>query len=162
MPKVLVLYDSKTGNTRKMAYAIAKGARSLRQVSVELKRVDQTTLNDLRKADGIVIGSPTYYGEMSAKTKALIDKSVRIHGRLEGKVGAAFTSSGNVASGAETKLMSIIQAMFIHGMIVQGLSEGQHYGPAVVGSPKKNNLNVCMRFGERVARLVLALHGSQR
>lgn len=158
MARVLVLYDSKTGNTRRMAYAIAQGAKSARQVAVKLKRVDQTTINDLRKADGIVIGSPTYYGEMSAKTKDLIDKSVKIHGQLEGKVGAAFTSSGGVASGAETTIISIIQAMLIHGMIVQGDSKGQHYGAAVVGSPKKNSLNTCKRFGQRFSKLVVAVH----
>jgi len=162
MPKVLVLYDSKTGNTRRMAYAVAEGARSIKQVSVDLKRVDRANLADLRGAHGIIIGSPTYYGQMSAKTKALIDKSVRIHGSLEGKVGAAFTSSGATASGAETTLLSIIESMLIHGMILQGRSERQHYGVAAVGPPKKGDLRLCKKLGQRVSKLVVTLYDSNR
>jgi len=156
-PKILVVYDSKTGHTEKMAFAVAEGAKKVKGISVNVKKVDQTDLEDLLNADGIIMGSPTYYGEMSAKLKALIDKSVEIHGKLEGKVGAAFTSSGGTASGAETTLLSILQAMLVHGMIIQGSAHSKHYGAAAVGSPKEEELKVCRELGKRTANLVKKL-----
>jgi NAD(P)H dehydrogenase (quinone) len=94
---------------------------------------------------------------MSGKLKTLIDQSVKIHGKLDGKVGAAFTSSGGNASGAETTLLSIVQAMLIHGMIVQGRSDDKHYGAAAVGSSDDKDLQSCKDLGKRVATLVTRL-----
>ena len=155
--KVLVIYDSGTGNTEKMAHAVAEGARQVKSAEVVLKKVDDATLNDLEWADAILVGSPTYYGQMSAKIKAFFDKSVEIHGKLEGKVGAAFTSSGGTATGAETTLLSIIEAMLIHGMIVQGRAENKHYGAAAVEAPNKEELKICRELGKRTAKLALKL-----
>jgi NAD(P)H dehydrogenase (quinone) len=157
MAKILVVYDSKTGNTEKMASAIAGGARQVRGVRVDVKKVENTTLEDLQVADGIILGSPTYYGDMSGKLKEFIDKSVKIHGKLEGKVGAAFTSSGGTASGAETTMLSILQAMLVHGMIVQGRSDDKHYGAAAVGTPLKRDIELCRALGKKVANLVTRL-----
>jgi len=153
----LIVYDSRTGHTEKTASGVAQGARQVSGVNVIVKQVDQTNIKDLLSADGIIIGSPTYYGQMSAKVKALIDKSNEIHGELEGKVGAAFTSSGGTASGAETTLISIVEAMLVHGMIVQGNPHSKHYGAAVVGSPSDKELKFCRELGERTARLVMKL-----
>jgi len=155
--KILVVYDSRTGNTEKMALAIAEGAKQIKATKVLVKKVNQTSLEDLLEADGIIMGSPTYYGQMSAKLKALIDKSVKIHGKLEGKVGAAFTSSGGTATGAETTLLSILQSMLVHGMVVQGRAHDKHYGAAAVGSPREKNLKSCKELGKRVANLVAKL-----
>jgi NAD(P)H dehydrogenase (quinone) len=91
---------------------------------------------------------------MSAKLKALIDESVQVHKQLTGKVGGAFTSSGGTASGAETTLLSIVQAMLIHGMIVQGRADDKHYGVAVTGTPTKEDLEECETLGRSVAALV--------
>jgi NAD(P)H dehydrogenase (quinone) len=157
MTKILVVYDSKTGNTEKMAFAIAEGAKQTKGVKVMVKRVEQTSVEDFLDVDGIIMGSPTYYGQMSAKLKALIDESVKIHGKLEGKVGAAFTSSGGTATGAETTLMSILQAMLVHGMIVQGRADDKHYGAATVGSPREKELESCKMLGKKVAKLVTRL-----
>lgn len=108
-------------------------------------------------ADGIIMGSPTYYGQISAKLKALIDESVKIHGELEGKVGATFTSSGGTATGAETTLLSIINVMLVHGMIVHGRAEDKHYGAAAVEKPNKKELEYCRELGKRTATLVKKL-----
>jgi NAD(P)H dehydrogenase (quinone) len=158
MPKILVVYDSKSGNTETMALAVAKGAEKAGDLEVTVKRAEQTTNSDLLAADGIIMGSPTYFGQMSAKLKALIDESVQVHKQLTGKVGGAFTSSGGTASGGETTLMSIVQAMLIHGMIVQGRADDKHYGVAVTGAPKKKDLAECEKLGERVSSLVLKLN----
>ncbi|MEM3704286.1 MAG: NAD(P)H-dependent oxidoreductase [Candidatus Bathyarchaeia archaeon] len=157
MVKILIVYDSKTGNTEKMAFAVAEGAKQVEGVEVVIKKVDQTSLEDLLAADGIIMGSPTYYGQMSAKLKALIDESVKIHGKLEGKVGAAFTSSGGTATGAETTLLSILNAMLIHGMLIQGRADNKHYGAAAVESPNKMELSHCRKLGKRTAILVKKL-----
>ena len=117
--QILIIYDSKTGNTEKMAFAVAEGVKEVEGVDVVVKRADKTSNEDLLKAYGIIVGSPTYYGQMSGKIKTMFDKSVEIHGKLEGKVGAAFTSSGGAASGAETTIISILQAILDHGMIIQ-------------------------------------------
>jgi NAD(P)H dehydrogenase (quinone) len=157
MAKILVVYDSKTGNTEKMAFAVAEGAKQIKGVKVIVKRVEQASVEDFLGVDGIIMGSPTYYGQMSAKLKALIDESVKIHGKLEGKVGAAFTSSGGTATGAETTLLSILQAMLVHGMIVQGRSDDKHYGAAAVDSPREKELKSCKKLGKRVAKLIKKL-----
>lgn len=108
-------------------------------------------------ADGIILGSPCYFGQMSAKMKGFIDRSLSVYRKLDGKVGAAFTSSGSSASGAETTLLSIIQAMLIHGMIVMGRSEGMHYGAASVGLPDSKVIDNCINLGYKVANTVARL-----
>lgn len=157
MAKILVVYDSKTGHTEKMAFAVAEGTKQVKGIDVAVKKASETINEDLLNADGIIVGSPTYYGQMSAKVKKLFDKSVKIHGELEGKVGGAFTSSGGIASGAETTLLSILQAMLIHGMIIQGNAKTQHYGAASVGSPRDKDIKICRALGKRVANLVTKL-----
>ena len=158
MPKILVVYDSKSGNTETMALSVAKGAERAGDLEVTVKKAEETTNSDLLAADGIIMGSPTYFGQMSAKLKTLVDESVKVHKKLKGKVGGAFTSSGGTASGAETTLLSILQAMLIHGMIVQGRADDKHYGVAVTGTPKKRDLAECEKLGKSVAALVLKLN----
>jgi NAD(P)H dehydrogenase (quinone) len=151
---LLIIYDSGTGNTEKMAFAVAEGVKKV-TTAVTVKKADETTMDDLLEADGIIIGSPTYYGQMSAKVKDLFDKSVKIHGKLTGKVGAAFTSSGGTATGAETTLISIVEAMLIHGMVIQGRADSKHYGAASVGAPDKKSEDICRQLGERTAALTV-------
>jgi NAD(P)H dehydrogenase (quinone) len=157
MVMILIVYDSRTGNTEKLALAVADGAKQVKGIMVEVKKVDQTKLENLLEADGIIMGSPTYYGLMSSKLKAFIDESVKIHGKLEGKIGAAFTSAGGTASGAETTLLSITQAMLVHGMIVQGRSDDKHYGATAVGTPNEKDVESCKKLGKKVAVLATKL-----
>jgi len=157
MPKILVVYDSGSGKTETMALAVAKGANFEGNIEVTVKKAVQTKNADLLEADGIIMGSPTYFGQMSAKLKTLIDDSIKVHTNLTGKVGGAFTSCGGNASGGETTLLSIVQAMLIHGMIIQGRADDKHYGVAVTGSPKKEDLTECEELGERVAKLIIKL-----
>lgn len=156
MVKVLIIYYSETGNTKEMAEFVKKGVEN-EKVEVELKKVEETNIEDLRKADGIIIGSPTYYGTLAAPIKKLIDESVKYHGELVGKVGGAFTSSANIGGGNETTILSILEAFLIHGMIIQGSSNGDHYGPVSIGKPNKRAERECEELGRRVASLVLKL-----
>lgn len=159
MPKILIIYYSRTGNTKKMAELIHEGAVSEKGVDVEIKNIESVKVDELLKADGIIIGSPTYYGTMSWEVKKLFDDSIKFHGGLDGKVGAAFSSSGNVAGGNETTIMDIIKAMLIHGMIVYGDPVGDHYGPVALSAPDDRAKKGCIRLGQRVAILVKKLKG---
>ncbi|MGA2192750.1 MAG: NAD(P)H-dependent oxidoreductase [Nitrospirota bacterium] len=156
MPKVLILYYTRTGNTEKMARLVEEGVKAGGAEAI-LKPVTDATLEDLQSADGIIIGSPTYYGLPAAEIIKLIDDSVKLHGRLEGKIGAAFSSSANIGGGNETVIMAIIQAMLIHGMVVQGIPKGDHYGPVSIGAPDDRVGRQCRILGERVARLTKKL-----
>lgn len=158
MAKVLVVYYSRTGNTERMAQLIAEAIQA-EGVEVECKRVAETSVDDLLAADGIAMGSPTYYGTMAWELKKLIDESVAQHGELDGKVGAAFSSSGVLGGGNETTVLDILHTMLIHGMIVQGDAQGSHYGPVALGRPNEVSEASCKRFGRRLATLVKKLAG---
>lgn len=155
MAKVLILYYSRTGNTKKMAELIAEGARTEKGVEVQVRSVEDVKVEELPHFDGIVVGSPTYYGAMAAEVKKFLDESVKLHGKLDGKVGGAFSSSGNIAGGNETTIMGILQALLIHGMVVQGMSEGDHYGPVAIGRPDERSKKLCREYGRRIVKLVL-------
>ena len=154
MVNVVVIYYSKTGNTKAMAEEVAKGAKDS-GADVRLKSVEEATLNDLLWAHGIVIGSPTYFGLPSAQVKKFLDESVKVRGKLEGKVGAAFSSSYHRAGGRETTMLAILQAMLIHGMIVCGdpLSTGGHYGAVANGPPDEQAKRECYELGKRIAKI---------
>ena len=157
MARLLISYYSRSGNTRKMAEKIREGAESVEGVAVALKKIKETTLDDLLHADGIVLGSPTFFGVMAAEAKDLIDRSVKYFGKMIGKVGGAFTSSGGIGGGNETTIVSILQAWLIHGMVVQGFQKGSHYGPVAVGAPDDRAEEECLRYGRQVAELTKKL-----
>ena len=156
--KMLVLYDSRSGNTEAMAYAVAEGMES-EGVEVEVKKVDEASVDELPEVDGIILGSPVYYGLPSAKIKEFIDASVKYHGKLDGKVGGAFASSGGTHTGAETTIIALTEALLVHGMVVQGTSGTNHYGAASVGTPDEDDSNNCRKMGVRLAKLAKKLHG---
>ena len=76
---------------------------------------------------------------------------------LKGKVGGAFSSARNVGGGNETTITDILNALLIHGMIVQGEPKGDHYGPVAINAPDERALKCCQRLGENVANLVKKL-----
>ena len=156
MAKVLVTYYSQSGNTEKMAKKIEETIRK-EGIETDLKKVTDVKAQDLLKYEGIVIGSPTYYGSMAWQVKKLFDESVVFHSKLKGKVGGAFSSAANVGGGNETTIEDMLNAFLIHGMIVQGEPKGDHYGPVSVGAPDARSLKCCERLGQNVANLVKKL-----
>lgn len=156
MAKALVIYYSRSGNTKKMAESVAEGIKK-EGVEALLADVKQVEPEDLLKYDAIIIGSPTYYGTMSAEIKALFDKSVKFHGKLDGKIGAAFSTSANIAGGNETTILDILNAMLIHGMIIQGDAQGDHYGAVAIGAPDARATKQAIRMGSRIAKLTKKL-----
>ena len=156
MAKALVIYYSRTGNTKKMAESVAEGIKN-EGMEVVIKEVKDVDAGELLKYDAIAIGSPTYYGTMAAQIKELFDDSVKFHSKLEGKVGAAFASSANVGGGNETTILDILNAMLIHGMIIQGDPQGDHYGAVAIDVPDSRATKQCVRLGSRIAKLVKRL-----
>ena len=160
MAKVLIVYYSQTGHTEKMANAVEEAVKE-EGIEVVKKRVEDVQVDELLEFDGIIIGSPTYYGIMAWPIKKLIDESVKFHGKLAGKVGAAFSSSANIGGGNETVILSILEALLIHGMIVQGEPKGDHYGPVAINEPDERALKGCKRLGQSVANLVKRLEAAR-
>ena len=156
MAKALVVYFSNSGHTKRMAEAIAEGVGEAK-VSVTVVEVAKAKAADLSGADAVILGSPTYYGTMAAEMKEFVDKSVSLHGKLAGKVGGAFSSSGMLGGGNETTVMSILEALLIHGMVVVGNAKIAHYGPVAVGAPDKTALDECKAYGRRIGELTLKL-----
>ena len=157
--KILVLYFSKGGNTRKLAEAVAQGVDGLDGVEAVLKTCEQVSKDDFLGAKGIVAGSPVYFGGMAAELKLVFDGFVSTRRKMEGKVGAAFTTSGDATGGKETTLMGILQAFMIYGMVVTGdpMAATGHYGTACVGAPDEKTLENGRLLGRRVGELALKL-----
>lgn len=155
--QVLVLYFSKGGNTRRLAESIASGVESVEGVEALLKTTDEVSKDDFVDSAGVIAGSPVYFGVMAAELKKVFDEFVSVRKKMENKVGAAFATSGDATGGKETTMMSIIQCLFIYGMIVVGdpMSATGHYGTACVGAPDAATLENGEKLGKRVAELCL-------
>jgi len=151
--KVLVIYYSRGGTTKKMAEVISQ-AISEEGASVKLASLGEISPKELLDYDGIIVGSPTYYGSMSFEVKKLFDETVEFHGKLDGKVGGAFSSSANIGGGNETTVLAILKAMLIHGMIIQGDPKGDHYGPVAIGDVDSRCRSNCLRFAKRFITLL--------
>lgn len=159
--QILVLYFSQGGNTRKLAEAIAKGVSEVEGVSAVLKNTDEVTKEDFVNSEGIIAGSPVYFGLMAAQLKKIFDEFIGVRKKMEGKIGAAFATSADPSGGKETTMMSIIQTMLIYGMVIVGdpMSATGHYGVSCVGAPDGNSEENGMKLGQRVAELAKKLGG---
>ena len=157
MPKVLVLYYSSYGHIETMANAVAEGARAT-GATVDVKRVPETAPEDVARAahfkldqaapiatiaelanyDAIIVGTGTRFGRMSSQMAAFLDQAGGLWatGALNGKVGAAFTSTASQHGGQETTLFSIITNLLHFGMTIVGLPyshQGQMTLDEIVG-----------------------------
>lgn len=154
--KVLVIYYSRSGNTKEVAELIAQFIKG-QEIEVDIAEVESFEVKKLLDYDGIIAGSPTYYGTLAAPLKKLFDDSVVFHGKLDGKIGAAFSTSANLAGGNETTVLSILEAMLIHGMVIQGDHKGDHYGPVAVGKIDSRTQDNCQRLAQRFVKLLKAV-----
>jgi NAD(P)H dehydrogenase (quinone) len=164
--RILITYSSRTGHTAALAKAVEEGA--LRHVGtlVTLKPVAEVSCAELKVADALVVGSPVYWSNMSAEVKAFFDRFTTECGFLppafpmRDKVGAAFVTGGEVSSGKEVALLTILAAMLGNRMIV--VSEGQALGAtATTGDGKAplapEALDEGRRLGARVVAVALDL-----
>jgi NAD(P)H dehydrogenase (quinone) len=158
---VLILYYSKSGNTRKFADLVAEGVKSVSGLDAVMKSTQEVTKDDFVNAAGIIAGSPVYFGLMAADLKRVFDEFVGVRKQMENKVGAAFATSGFWAGGNETTIISIIQCMLIYGMIIVGdpMSATGHYGAASVAAPDEKAADTARKLGARVGELCKKLGG---
>jgi len=169
--QVLVVYDSLMGNTEQMAQAVAKGVRRVAGAAVVVKKIDQLGRDDLVAADGIVIGAPTYYGNIPGKMKAAMDLwSWKWKVDLTDKAGGAFATGGGQMGGKEHVAVSLLLFMINNRMVVAGPlyedAEGDD-GWAEIGAgamtgpldPRvgEQELDSAHRLGERIARLAVRM-----
>ncbi|MCA1742971.1 MAG: NAD(P)H-dependent oxidoreductase, partial [Desulfovibrionales bacterium] len=128
--QILILYFSKSGNTKKLAQAIAQGVERVEGAKAVLKSTAEVTKDDFQNASGVIAGSPVYFGIMAADMKRVFDEFISLRKKMEGKVGAVFATSGDPTGGKETTMFSMIQAMMIYGMVIVGdpMSATGHYG----------------------------------
>jgi len=159
--QILVLYFSKSGNTRKLAEAIARGVEEVEGVKAVLKKTSEVAKEDFSASEGVIAGSPVYFGLMAAELKKIFDDFVGVRKKMEGKIGAVFATSGDPTGGKETTMMSMIQTLLIYGMVIVGdpMSATGHYGVACVGEPDTKTEENGMKLGNRVAELAKKLRG---
>jgi NAD(P)H dehydrogenase (quinone) len=157
--QVLVLYHSRTGNTKRLAEEIAKGVSEIEGISPLLRSAKEVTKEDFLNSEGIIAGSPVYFGTMAAELKEVFDKFIGVRKQMENKIGAAFATSADPTGGKETTIMSILQALLIYGMIIVGdpMDATGHYGVACSGKPDDKTLENARKLGRRVASLIKAL-----
>jgi NAD(P)H dehydrogenase (quinone) len=200
--KILVVYYSLYGHVHRMAEAEAEGARSVSGVEVDIRLVPETlsrevlvkmgaseslaaqshipvcTIAELGQADAILFGTPTRFGNVCGQMRQFLDATGGLwaKGALVGKVGGVFTSSNTQHGGQETTIISLIQTLLHHGMVVAGLPyacEGQSrtdeitgcspYGASTVAGsdgtrfPSDNELAGARFQGAYVARLARKL-----
>ena len=150
--RLLIAYYTGGGNTERMAEGIGKGAEG-EGVDVEIKRIESCSLEDLANADGIVVGSPTYFSNVAWQVKKLIDESIALYRKahqLEGKVGGCFTSSGTRRDGKDCIKMLELAFGFHHRMkVVPGIIRASGDSEAEVSE-------MCRRYGAKIARKILS------
>ena len=144
MPKLLILYDSQTGNTERMAEAVAEGARTVAGVEVEIKYYARP--EELAEADAIIFGSPTYYHEMTLPIKQMLEETAKAAINLQGKIGAAFGSYGWSGEAPE-QVLEILQNKF--RMKIMGQPPIN-----VLYEPKPEQLEACKKLGKSMAQQI--------
>jgi len=203
--KVLVVYYSMYGHTYLMAQAIAEGVQSVDGIESVLRRVQELeivdkiidkneaagkvrdqqkdvpvcSLDDLREADGVIFGSPTRYGNMTAQMKQFIDSTADLwmNGQLEGKPAGVFTSTASTHGGQETTLLTMMTPLIHLGMIIVGVPYsvpgmihteargGTPYGPTTIAGPQgelqptAEDVAIAKAHGKRVAEITVKLRG---
>ena len=152
--QVLILYFSKSGNTKKLAENIANGVTASGAEAV-VRTTAEVTKDDFLNAAGVIAGSPVYFGVMAGELKKIFDEFVATRRQMENKVGAAFATGNHHTGGKETTMFSIIQCMMIYGMIIVGdpMDASGHYGAACTGMPDKTAGDDGFKLGKRVAEL---------
>ena len=195
--KLLVLYHSSYGHTETLAYAMAHGVRAVEDIRVTVKRVPELMPDDVMTAagmkveqpapvaepaelaeyDGIILGTPTRFGNMSSQMRYFLDQTGPLWaaGALIGKVGSVFTST-STGGGTETTIVSVHHTMIHHGMVIVGLpysapdlpdiSEvrgGSPYGAGTISAPdgsrtpSQKELNLASFQGHHVAKITKKL-----
>lgn len=195
MQTILILYYSRYGATQAMAEWIARGVENVAGVEARLRTVPSVspetlvaspaipatgalyaTLKDVRECHGVILGSPTRFGNMAAPLKYFLDTTAQewFNGSLIGKPAAVFTSTASLHGGQESTLLSMMLPLLHHGMLITGIpysesdlthtqTGGTPYGASHVAGPDSNlplsehESRLCLALGQRVAQLAAKL-----
>jgi NAD(P)H dehydrogenase (quinone) len=117
---ILVTYFSQTGKTAQLADAVVRGAKSVNNVQVILKQIQQTTKEDLLKADAIIIGSPVYNANPASEVLKFIEGWPFEGSPMKNKIGAVFVTGGGISAGEELAQVNLLHSMLIYGMVIVG------------------------------------------
>jgi len=192
-PRILILFYSKTGHMLKMARSIAKdveasGAELRLRKAAELaprEVIDNTpewkaiysqmsdipdaVVDDLVWMDGLIVGTPTRFGNMAAPMRNFWDQSGKLwmEGTLIGKTVSAFSSAEMVHGGQEATLLSMYPTFMAHGMIIVGIpgnvkelyKSGSYYGALSSGEPNDTDLVVARHMADRLVEITRKLRG---
>jgi NAD(P)H dehydrogenase (quinone) len=172
--RVLIVFDTRTGNTERFAGAVAEGARRVEGVDVILKKTSDVLDEELAGADGILIGSPVHWGNLSSATKAFLD---RLGGVLRSKeelgpgsrsrirAGGAFVTGGSISSGKDLARLGVIASLLDMRFVIVGGEDEEGFGTlgaqaTTGGAPPpldEGELDDGRRFGERFSTITLRL-----
>ncbi len=165
--RILIAYHSRTGNTEKMADGVAQGVKRVTGAAAIVKKAADVTKADLESADGIILGCPTYYGNIPGEMKVVIDDwSWKMKVDFTDKAGGAFATAGGEVGGQQHVVISLLLFMIHNRMVVAGPlyrndktgSVWAETGAAAVTGPldpgiSEAELDGAHRLGERIARL---------
>lgn len=154
--KISILYFSQTGNTKRMANAIAEGANKVNGIhakTISISDIDATYLKD---SSCIILGTPTHYTSMSSEVKTWLDHESAKY-NLPGKLGGAFATEAYVHGGADLAIQGILTHMLITGMVIYSSGEAQgeppiHLGPVALSGSLDEYLQLFITYGERMAK----------
>jgi NAD(P)H dehydrogenase (quinone) len=172
--RVLVAYYSRTGNTEQMARGVVAGVERVPGVAASLKKVEEVSQADLEATDGIILGSPTYFGSLPGNLKEVLDDwSWKLKVDFTDKVGGAFATGGGQVGGKEFVVVSLMMFMLNNRMVVAGpLYQNEktgsvwgEAGAAAMTGPldpgvSAQELDSAHRLGQRVAQLAKKLKGA--
>ncbi len=167
--QVLVAYHSLSGNTEIMAKSVVAGAKSVPATRVLLHKVGEITADLLFGSDALVVGSPVYWSNMSGEVKTFFDRwqfefGVFPEFKMRNKVGAAFATGGQVSSGKEVTMLTILAAMLGNQMII--VSDGGAFGASATTEGDSPGIDEKERaaaraLGKRVAEVTWMIKRGQ-
>jgi NAD(P)H dehydrogenase (quinone) len=174
--RVLIAYHSLRGTTEQMARAVADGVRQEPGTIAVVKRVEEVTKEDLQAADGIILGSPTYFANIAGRMKVAIDDwNWKLKVDFTDKVGAAFATGGGQTGGKEHVVVSLVLFMLNNRMVVAGpLYEDEEgddkwgeVGSSAMTGPLDpgvgdGELDGARRLGRRVAQVAKKMKGAPK
>jgi len=167
--QVLVAYHSLSGNTEIMAKSVVAGAKSVPATRVLLHKVGEITADLLFGSDALVVGSPVYWSNMSGEVKTFFDRwqfefGVFPEFKMRNKVGAAFATGGQVSSGKEVTMLTILAAMLGNQMII--VSDGGAFGASATTEGDSPGIDekeqaAARALGKRVAEVTWMIKRGQ-
>ena len=144
MPTLLIVYNTKTGNTELMAKAVEKGARTV--MGVDVIATYHANLQQLKDADGVIIGAPTYNHHMTFDIQQLLEKASKDESSLKGKIGATFGSFG-WSGEAPNQVLEVLKNRF-QMKIIESPIRAKY-------KPDEKTLKACIELGKQVAEALL-------